>query len=426
MYTSFISTLSEYLSEFSTPKLLLAVSGGVDSMVMLDILSKSDFTIGVAHIDHHTRNGQSTKDATFVRNYCEERVIPCHISVFEKSAAANNNFQAAAREYRYAYFNGLLEEHGYTHMLTAHHQDDRWESLVHNLSKSAGIDGLSTLRYGDQNLIRPLLDFRKKEIVAYAHECDIPFVHDISNESDDYTRNKIRHHITPAIEGVFPEIVKSATESMHYLDQDRLLIEELIAKSGVVTNINQYLTIDLIKVNAFKNAESLLYRIVKQDGFTRSDAKDMLQSETGAVFYTAAYEALHDRGNLLIRKRKAIGDINQLVTVLGDLELANNRIIKVSNKSDGSDIIPGLTLPFTIRNWQAGDTFQPLGMDGKKKKVKAYLNDKKLSKWDKAEVLVVEKENMIWAVLGHRLSHISSSIKVDEHTISVFLKRTNV
>ncbi len=408
MLELFKTTLKQKLSLDGSEKFLCAVSGGMDSMVMLSMMQSSVSSIGVCHIDHNTRDGQSTDDAEFVAEYCKNHGL----SVYSKKVKLGDlsgNFQQAARDYRYAYLEEVCAKHGYDYILTAHHMDDRWESFIFNLSRSAGIDGLSTLRYQKGKVIRPLMLFTRSDIEKYAEEQDVQYVTDSSNSSDDYTRNRIRHHITPPAIELFPEIVRQANKSISYLDTDRMLLEELVERQSLKKTEGEVISIDLSEVDSYKCRDSLLFRLISQYGFSRSDVNDILRSQrTGSLYRTQSHEGLIDRGVLLVREAEIKEKIEIVISGFGEYKLTKRKHITISEKTTKKEneqhglAARKLSFPFTIRNWKAGDIFCPSGMNGKSKKVKDFLTDTKLSRWEKEDVLVLEHKGKIVQVLGMR------------------------
>lgn len=408
MLDLFKATLISNLDDKKSFKLLLGISGGLDSMVMLHLLQQCDMSISVAHVDHNTRNGQSKKDALFVEQFCKERNIEFHIAEIESYILPGKNFQSEARDFRYKFFNSIAEQYDLDYILTAHHKNDRWETFIHNLSKAAGLDGLSTLRYKDGNLIRPLLLFTRTELEDYAMRHDIPFVHDISNDSDDYTRNKIRHHLTPPIVSLFPNIINAATQSANYLDGERLLLEEFLDKGGFWLDSEDFITLDLEKINSYQSKLPLLARLIKRYGFGRAIASDMLTASTGSLFNSTHYEALVDRNKILIRQRTEDEQLEKELSIVGVGEYFFNKMrITIQQVTDVKPAhlvldTSKLSFPLTIRQWKPGDSFKPHGMNGKNKKIKKFLTDLKLSKWQKEKVLVLLSNSKIVQVIGFR------------------------
>jgi len=213
MLEDFLSYIVHHLSVNKTDKILLAVSGGIDSMVMLDLFRKCNFHIEVAHIDHSTRNGESSIDALFVSEYCQLHDISCHIKKLDYKILSNGNFQANARKERYSFFEEIMSASNINHLATAHHKDDRLETFIMNLNRKSGLNGLTSLRARNISIIRPLLNINKSDILEYAKKYSIKYREDSSNLEDDYTRNRVRHYITKSILEVFPDFISNSNHS---------------------------------------------------------------------------------------------------------------------------------------------------------------------------------------------------------------------
>lgn len=411
MVENFLSYIVGELSVEKTNKVLLAVSGGVDSMVMMDLFIKSGYTVEVAHINHSTRNGQSDEDAVFVKNYCIRHKIPFHLKTLDYDMLSVGNFQQNARNHRYAFLHEVMKVSKLDYLATAHHMDDRWETFLMNLNRKSGINGLTSLRPKSRNIIRPLIAFRKVDIEHYADQNGIPFVIDSSNEEDDYTRNSIRHNISPQIEKVFPGFISNANESIQHLQSTDALLQELIEQSGLlVSDQGKELEIlDLTTLKKFNNKESLAFQILHPYGFNNSDVEDILSTNTtGAIFHTSDYEALYDRDRLIIRPKSEVIKTYQEIDKTGTYKLLKKIEIayKLSEKAGQSKHIVSFngntyetSSPVIVRSIEPGDKFYPDHMNGKSKSVKKHLNDLKVDRFSREQVLVVLIDDIIKAVL---------------------------
>ena len=231
MLEDFLSYIESNLSVIREDKILLSVSGGIDSMVMLHLFRQLGYKIEVAHINHSTRNGESDKDMAFVEQYCEEKLIPFHAKILEYADLQKGNFQENARNERFAFLHKTATDQNCKWIATAHHKDDRWETFLMHLNRKSGIQGLTSLRSKENQIIHPLLIFTKEQIVNYGKNNNISFVHDKSNDSDDYKRNAIRNRITPEIVNLFPDFIKNVNQSINHLDETYDLIQELIDRN---------------------------------------------------------------------------------------------------------------------------------------------------------------------------------------------------
>ncbi|MGK0317118.1 MAG: tRNA(Ile)-lysidine synthase [Saprospiraceae bacterium] len=408
MLEDFLSYIVEELSINKADKLLLAVSGGVDSMVMVELFHKSGFNCEVAHVNHSTRNGQSDKDAAYVKEACLKIDVPCYIKVLDYDSLSKGNFQSNARDARYSFFESIIAEKHMDYLATAHHMDDRWETFVMNLNRKSGISGLTSLKPRVGSIIRPLLCFTKQEIQEYAHEKKIAFVADASNDTDDYTRNKVRHHLTEAASDIFPGFIKNVNQSINNLEKSYNLIGSLIQSGGFVDYSISREIVDIDKVKSIGCATELLFHIISPKGFTHSDTMNMLSTEsTGSMFYSSTHEALYDRGKLIIRTKREKIENSILIHKTGKYKLQDGRLLVYSENNSISKSDKSLYLDssyfegkkLNIRSILPGDRYYPKHMEGKSKSVKKYLSDLKIDRFSKEKTLVILVDNKIIQLL---------------------------
>lgn len=399
-------------------KILLACSGGVDSMVLADLLLADKFQIGIAHINHQTRGKDSDADQTFVEEYCRTKSIPCYsISKPIKQMAENakENFQAFARNFRYDYLNEIREKHQYSHIATAHHKSDTTESFFINLVRGTGLDGLTGIPIRNKDVIRPLAFANKNEIENYAKKFGIKYIEDISNQSIKYTRNFIRHEVLPKLSELNPNAHKNILATIHRLENTSELLGELIAMQvGIVQEAGEskIRKTDILKIS---NASILLYYTIKPYGFNYDQADQIISSikNVGSTFHSQIHTLLVDRDYLIIKikanKEHTLLTINSpgqynldsgeklLIEETDQYELSQNQ------KQEYVDM-DKLNFPLQLRNWKDGDKFAPIGMNGNQKKVKDYLTDIKLSRFEKEnQLILLSNEEIVW-VIGRRLS----------------------
>lgn len=381
MLNKFSSYINRLSGDAQQKQFILAVSGGKDSMVMLDLCLKMGLKVIVAHVDHLTRNGQSTMDAEFVESYCQEKSISYVKKDFKH---IGGNFQEQARSFRYQFLNELLKETASDYILTAHHFDDNIESTLMALAKGEGLTGIQGIQESNGVLLRPLLFATSKMIAAYASNEKVLFVQDESNFSNDYTRNRIRNLVLPAFIEAVPQFEKGIQKSISLLNSDHQLFIELIDQLGASAMYIQkeLKVIDITKLEAVSKVESILFHLIREEGFTYDQCQNMITSKTGSVFFTQNHEALKDRSNLLIRKKEESG-------------IFQSQDCESSGKYEFRDCEISVLLPnalesnsLRIRSRLPGD--QVLLSNGMKKSVKKYLIDKKINRWDKENVLVLE------------------------------------
>ncbi len=241
LLTSFRETITE-MPGLSTSKLLLALSGGVDSMVLADLLIQSGLKFSVAHCNFQLRGKASDGDSSFIEEFCKENQIDFFIKKFDVQGyqkTGNYSIQMAARNLRYDWFDELIQQYQFDFLLTAHQLDDSIETFLINLSRGTGIEGLTGIKKQKGKILRPLLPFSKNEILDYAEKNNVKWREDDSNNSDDYLRNKIRHRIIPVLKEINPNFAKSFTKSLNYLESDCELITFQIEKIKKKIFVNQ-------------------------------------------------------------------------------------------------------------------------------------------------------------------------------------------
>ncbi len=411
MLEDFLSYIESNLSVFREDKILLAVSGGIDSMVMLHLFRQLAYNIEVAHINHSTRNGKSDDDMAFVDAYCRENAIPFHAKTLNYEMLLKGNFQENARAERFSFLFEIKDSRNCKWIATAHHKDDRWETFLMNLNRKSGIKGLTSLRVKENQIIHPLLLFSKKQIIRFGKENNIRFVHDESNDSDAYQRNTIRHKITPEIVELFSNFIENANRSITHLDNTSSLLNELIDQHEFVTQEWQtgHIHIALERIKTFNNKVGLLYFIIEGFGFNYSTAHDiLLTSNTGTRFESKDYEGLFDRGNLIVRKKRASQKTNFTIDSPGTYYLQNGKklLVKFDSSSQKASHLwidsKKIKWPLVIRNIQPGDKFKPQGMKGATKSIKKLCTDLKVNRFAKEDMLVVCQEDIIIQVVGIR------------------------
>ena len=415
-------SINDYIGKFiqkeellsTKTKVLLAVSGGVDSMVMLHLMSGSDTKIGVATINYKLRD-ESDQESKLVAKYCNQYDIPFHpyiVSEGEKSNLKSGNLQSKARDIRYNFFDTLMINYGYTHIMTAHHKDDKIEGFFLSLLRGAGLDGLTNLVESKGQLLRPFLKHNKSELLSFANTHSIPYMNDKSNFENDYDRNFVRNDVLPIIERRFAEYGNSISQSIDHLTDANALLQHLVneKKNAYLSKDQRYIMLHhFSSIKTIPGAITFLHMIIKKYGFNSTQVRDMLSSEeTGALFYTATYVAIIDRDRLIIRERKHELVEEATIDNFGNYTLSDGSILKIEevkkaalNKSVHIEYfdLNKVSFPLTVRRWKSGDRFCPLGMNGRTKKVQDVLTDAKINRFEKEEVRVVmSADQIIWLV----------------------------
>lgn len=398
MHLKFQKTLLKNFPQITTNKILLAVSGGIDSMVLAELFRKTKINFAIAHCNFKLRNAESDLDQKFVENYCSQNKIPFFTTSFDTSAFAKDyklSTQIAARKLRYTYFYELLENENFDCIATAHHLDDSIETFFINLSRGTGIDGLTGIPLQNDKVIRPLLDFTRDEITKYAAENSITWREDASNASDYYLRNKVRHHLTPILKEIHPTFSKSFKQTINNLKQAQSLIDDAsrIVYKKVVTDELDYKKINIDELKLLPNYKAYLYQWLNPLGFTAwEDIYKLAEAETGKQIFSDQYQLLKNRNFLIISsKTKGIDFEHRIVRGTSEvnfhIKLLFCKITKPFYSTNKTIFVDEekLSYPLTLRQWKSGDSFYPLGMNGKSKKVSKLFKDEKMS--------IIEKEN---------------------------------
>lgn len=403
----------------SGSNVLVALSGGTDSVALLRVLIQLGFNCEAAHCNFHLRGAESDRDELFVRRLCEDLQVKLHVVHFNTEAYAHEkslSIEMAARELRYQWFDELRRSVGAEVIAVAHHLDDSVETFLLNLSRGTGINGLKGIPVKNGYIVRPLLEVTREEIVDYLNYLGQPYVTDSTNLENVYVRNKIRLDIIPLFQKINPSFCESVAETSR-----RLLEVSAVYHEAMRLSLNRVKTSDFsISISRLLSEiapSSVLYEWLSDYGFNSSQLQDILKSlqgESGRMFYTKEWQLLRDREELILRKVE-----QEKIRLILETEIkergANYQISKDKNIAclDADKV----QLPLELRKWQSGDTFIPFGMTGKKK-VRDYMRDRKFSLYKKEKQLVVtSNEQIVWLVnerVDQRYSITDSTQKVLE------------
>lgn len=435
MFSKFQNHINTNLSFLKGKKLLLAVSGGVDSMVLLHLFKQSDFTISVAHCNFKLRGEESDADEIFVHSVCDELNIEFFVNYFNTEEYANSNkqsIQLAARELRYGWFNELLENQAFDYLLTAHHLEDSIETFLINFTRGTGLEGLTGIPQENDKTVRPLLIFSREEIEKFAKDNTIKWREDSSNSSDKYLRNKLRHQIVPVLKELNPSFLNSFEQTLKNLQQAQSMVEDAsrIVYRKVVEDVNFQKRINLKELIILPNYEAYLYQWLKPFGFTAwNDIYDLVEAQSGKQVYSENYRLLKDREVLILEPIKQFS-FKEYFIEENQTEIENPLTMKityVTNVTESKDpqIIfvdkDTLKFPLVFRKWEEGDYFYPFGMDGKKK-VSKFFKDEKFSLIDKENAwLLCSADEIVW-IAGKRADRRFSVTKTTQTIIKFELK----
>lgn len=418
-------------------RLLIAVSGGVDSVVLCHLCNMAGYDFVIAHCNFQLRGTESDADEEFVADMADRYGVNVFTRKFDTITYANENkisIQVAARNLRYNWFGELLNEEGSGkpgYILTAHHANDNIETMLMNFFKGTGIGGLQGImpKSGTGNrLVRPLLFAKKEELIEYAAENKLPFREDSSNSSDKYTRNYFRNKLIPSLQEVYPSVEDNLLDNINRFRNIgtlyRLSVKNLKKKLVITKGNEQHIPVlKLLKTPAL---HAIVYEIIQDYGFAPSQVTEvlaLLESGSGKYICSHTHRILHNRGWLIIT---ALTDGSSMHVLIEESDTSiffgkHQMLIKQMEKPGKIDSNIKLALldagnirfPLLVRKWKRGDYFYPLGMQ-KKKKLSKFFIDNKFSLVDKENAWVVEMDKKIIWVVGHRIDDrfkITSSTK---------------
>ena len=413
MLDQFKQHIAQKFTEIFNGKTLLAVSGGVDSMVLLHLYFALKLDFAVAHCNFQLRGTESDLDEKLVADFCIKNNIPFFVERFDTMQiveARKLSIQIAARELRYNWFKQICIDQNYQFIATAHHLDDQAETFLINFTRGTGIDGLVGIPEKNENIIRPLLSFSREDILKYAIENEMAWREDQSNASTKYLRNKMRHLVLPVLKEENAEFLKSFQNTLNHLKQAQLLANDAVAffEKDCVKMIDDQLEIDLEKTENFNNKKHYLLQILKRYGFSSIDEIEKICiSDAGKVLKNDQYTILKDRKKLIVFEEKSVlkhvfyikskDDVLNLPFLMNISEVETEEF-----NTDKRTIFVNSNLlkwPLVLRRKKTGDYFQPFGMNGIKK-VSKFFKDEKLSKIQKDNTWILENGDgkIIWIV----------------------------
>jgi tRNA(Ile)-lysidine synthase len=404
----------------TTDKILLAVSGGLDSMVMLHLMKEAGFDVGVAHCNFQLRGEASIADEEFVRRHAGDLRVPFHSEKFDTAGYAITqgiSIQMAARDLRYDFFRKVLRQHGYAHIATAHHFNDVIESVIMNLVRGTGIDGVSGIAPAKQNIIRPLLFATRQMIMEFAAARAIGWREDSSNATDDYQRNFIRHQVIPLFQQINPSFEGTFRDTHERLVGASQFSSAYIASFESTARKVQgdKITIDMRKLHQLESPAVMLWELTKELGFKFDQCRKAVNaSQPGKMVFSATHQLLADRTQFVIEPKRSSefpGTVIERGQSTGGMPphvLTFQEVVRADFKLRKDPAVAQLNAdqlkyPLFLRTWRAGDYFVPLGMR-QEKKVSDFLIDLKIPFNSKADVTVLESAGDIVWIVGYRIS----------------------
>ncbi len=432
----------QYLSSANC-HLLLAVSGGVDSVVLTDLIAKSGFDFTILHCNFQLRGDESKRDESFVRSLGEKYIKTVLVKTFDTNSYATENkisIQVAARELRYNWFKEInetlvfpdsrLPAIDYRLITTAHHADDNIETVLINFFRGTGIQGLKGIQpyIKEQHLIRPLLNFRKYELLQYAKENNLSFVEDSSNSSDKYTRNYFRNQLIPSIKEIFSNAEENILNNIERFNEAEMLYSQAIRlhRKKLIEEKGNEFHIPILKLKKAEPLHTIVWEIIKDFNFSSAQTDEvikLLDADNGSSIQSTTHRIIRNRKWIIIATLQT-EVANHILIEKGEKHIVfangelNLEILSAPLPTPDSRLLTHidfakLSFPLMLRPNKKGDYFYPLGMQ-KKKKLNRFFIDQKLSATDKEKVWVIESNKKIVWVIGLRIDDrfkITSSTK---------------
>jgi len=417
------------------PKIIIGLSGGADSVVLLHILHHLGYDCLAAHCNFHLRGEESQRDEQFASDFAASLNVPFFKQDFDTNLIARErgiSIEMAARDLRYEWFEKLRKEWNAEAIAVAHHQDDSVETLLLNLIRGTGIKGLTGIKPKNGKIIRPLLVVSKKEILQFAEEKQIPYIVDSSNLADEYTRNKIRLSLIPLLQSINPSIESSLLRTMNNLNEVTKIYDDYIQTSIQKVFNKEKKTIDISLLQKLSSPESVLFELLKEYGFGPDIIKDIvlaMDSQSGKEFYSSEYSLLKDRNRFILSSRKKKPtkgvyeikendiEITEPLSIAVSLEEISENFNLIKDKNRAYFDADKLQFPLQIRKWELGNRFVPFGMTGFQK-LSDYFNNHKFTKFEKENAwLLCSGDDIIW-IIGSRTDN---RYRVNKQTKKVYL-----
>mgnify|MGYP006087409495 FL=1 len=426
LLTNFKNHISNTFPALKGKKILIACSGGLDSVVLSRLFKELNYDISLAHCNFSLRGKESDEDEKFVILLADKLSIPIFNKKFNTKAYKIKHklsTQVAARQLRYQWFEEVCTEHSFDYLATAHHLDDDLETFLINLSRGTGLRGLIGIPLINDKIIRPFLNFPRADILQYAKEKNSPWREDSSNQTSDYLRNKLRIEVIPRLKEVDHNLLNGFHQTQKYLNDSMALVNDYMAliKNLVVDETEDGFEIDVLKLQDLPNTNALLYELLAPFGFTAwDDISDLLTAQSGKQIFSESHRILKNRKSLLLVENSFVHNEETYTIKESDTGIDTPINLKIEQVDKTSDYTPSivyldlqkLNFPLQLRKWREGDSFYPFGMKGKKKLSK-FFKDEKLSLVAKEKTWVLTSGNHIVWIVGMRSDH---RFKVESQT----------
>lgn len=416
MEKAFKDHIKSEFPKLGASKILVAVSGGVDSVVLAHLCKKAKLDFSLAHCNFNLRYEESDADEIFVEDLADALDVNVFTQSFDTEKYAEEakiSIQMAARDLRYDWFDQLSATFKFDYILTAHHANDNIETFLINLVRGTGLEGLTGIKAENDKIIRPLMDFSRSEIEEYAKKEKIRWREDSSNASSKYMRNQIRHQIVPVLEEMNPQFLKTFAQTQTHLKESFDLVEDYIGLlySRIISATTYGYQLNIEALEKIPHTKAVLYQLLKSFGFTEwEDVYNLLRAQPGKMVFSETHRLIRDREFLILTEKPLVKeDITYTIPQEEEIVMlpmgtfSMGEVDKISETSHNCIYVDKDTLdfPLTLRKWREGDYFYPFGMKGKKK-LSDYFQDKKLSLPEKEETwLLCSGDDIVW-VVNHR------------------------
>lgn len=411
-------------------KVIIGVSGGADSIALLDMLHILGYECIVAHCNFHLRDQESYRDEYFVEKICTKynvKYVSASFNTKKYIKEESISLEMAARELRYAWFEKIRKKYNADKIAIAHHQNDSVETVLINLIRGTGIRGLTGIAPVNGNIIRPLLCIYREDILEYLNEKELSFVEDSTNKEDIYTRNKIRLNVLPLLQTINPSVIQAISRSAENLSQTEKIYQSYIEKVTKAVYVNNIINIDTLLQQV--EPKTILFEILFPLGFnspTVDNIYESINSQSGKTFYSNDYQLVKDRNTFILQ---ALDQQSDKIYTLFEHESEISEPVKLSIESfrkpkdldierDNNTLYIDkgkLSFPLIIRKWKKGDKFKPFGMKGHKK-ISDYFTDRKFSLIEKENTwLLCSVDEIVW-IIGERAD---DRFKITNNTIEV-------
>lgn len=437
MFQKFSNHIDNHFPFLKDKNILVAISGGLDSVVLTHLCNQLNLSISLAHCNFKLRGTESDLDEKFVIKLAQKSSNQIFTHIFDTEIYAHEqkkSIQVAARELRYQWFQELALTQQFDYILTAHHADDNFETFLINLTRGSGLEGFVGIPENNGNIIRPLLPFSRTEILEYAKEKHLAWREDASNASTKYIRNKIRHQIVPILKEINPSLLDSFSKTLTHLQDSQQVIEDAVQEYSkeIISNEEGVLYFEISKIIQLQNPNFFLYQTLKDFHFKEwGNVYELLTAQSGKQVFSSSHVLLKDRKHLILKENQSL----KLEKFLFKIEENKKEIrfpIYLHFEQVDSEIIKNnqsiyidktlLKFPLIVRKWENGDYFYPTGMQGKKK-VSKYFKDEKFSLFDKVNTwLLCTAENEVIWIINHRQDRRFLTLKATKNTLKITYK----